>query len=460
MPTTIAEVFAAAGIEPERITSVTWGTKPETSSAGVYVIAVTRKLFTCEDMLAKAPLAEAEFQQWLQVCPKLTLDGSRPQSHQLIARLGRFWLPDEVAVYIGLASSLSGRLQGYYTTPIGARRPHSGGYFLKLLSDLDQLWVHYATCTDSSEAEDRMLRRFCNNVAANSRQILHDAAHPFPFANLEWPRGVRKAHGLRHARRTDLTRKSASVNEGAAKNPSQLPIGRLPIFQTERPKIVAANSIEEMARCCYGYGSWDAPYWFIGLEEGMDGSLDNRISAWQEFGKATGLSDCRAFHRKIGVDKWHRTEPKAALQSTWKQLIRVLFASRRQNTGLETIRRYQAQEWGKSNGETCIIELSGLPAKGLKQGVTIRGQYFTADQVEQILMERTAAIQRKILEKRPKFVVMYGVVGKPHFERLAGRSLKRDEIVTVGNTKIVLTQHPVARGSSTAGWESLGHELG
>lgn len=28
-------------------------------------------------------------------------------------------------------------------------------------------------------------------------------------------------------------------------------------------------SMSRMARDCYGYGRWDAPYWFIGLEEGM-----------------------------------------------------------------------------------------------------------------------------------------------------------------------------------------------
>ena len=44
-----------------------------------------------------------------------------------------------------------------------------------------------------------MLQRFCANVSRDSKQALHDPAHPFPFANLEWPRGPRKAHGLRRA---------------------------------------------------------------------------------------------------------------------------------------------------------------------------------------------------------------------------------------------------------------------
>ena len=98
--------------------------------------------------------------------------------------------------------------------------------------------------------------------------------------------------------------------------------------KTKGSAAIPMSPIEEMARGCYGYGSWEAPYWYIGLEEGLDGALDDRIRAWQELGAETGLSDCRAFHRKIGVDKWHRNDGKAALQSTWKQLIRVLLASR------------------------------------------------------------------------------------------------------------------------------------
>jgi hypothetical protein len=115
-------------------------------------------------------------------------------------RISRFWIPDEAILYMGKATKLSTRLPAYYRTSIGKRSPHSGGFFLKLLSNLDQLWVHYAECNDPETAEDRMLRRFCENVSQVSRIALHDYSHPFPFANLEWPKGTFKAHGLRASR--------------------------------------------------------------------------------------------------------------------------------------------------------------------------------------------------------------------------------------------------------------------
>jgi hypothetical protein len=195
MPTTVADAFAAAGLV--RDNAVRWGTKPGTSDPGVYIVSLTGSLDSFDGKLIEAPLAATEFQRWLDLRPELTLDGSRPTVEQLTACVRRFWIPDEVILYIGLAgSSLLERVGHYYNTPIGRRSPHRGGYFLKLLSNLGELGVHYAGCADSAVAERRMLQRFCAHVSQDSRRALQDPAHPFPFANLEWPRGTRKTHGL------------------------------------------------------------------------------------------------------------------------------------------------------------------------------------------------------------------------------------------------------------------------
>ncbi|MFZ0306798.1 MAG: hypothetical protein WAL89_01375 [Candidatus Sulfotelmatobacter sp.] len=198
MPTTIVDAFAAAGLVRRGV--VKWGTAPNSSDPGVYIVALTASPDSFDGKLIEAPLAAAEFQRWLGARPELTLDGNRPTPQQLTARIRRFWIPDEVILYIGLAgTSLSGRVGQYYNTPIGKRSPHAGGYFLKLLSDRTRLWVHYAECANFEAAEHRMLQRFCANVSRDSRQTLHDPTHPFPFANLESPRGTRKVHGLHGA---------------------------------------------------------------------------------------------------------------------------------------------------------------------------------------------------------------------------------------------------------------------
>ncbi len=185
MPTTVADAFATVHLVRDAIVTVRWGTKPKTSKPGVYIVSLTESLDTYDGKLMEAPLAADKFQRWLDVRPELTLDRIRPTVEQLMDQVRRFWIPDEVILYIGLATSLSTRLQAFYRTPIVARGPHSGGYFLKLQSNLNQLWVHYDQCPDFELAEDGMLRRFCEHVSQDSRLSLKDPVHPFPFANLE-----------------------------------------------------------------------------------------------------------------------------------------------------------------------------------------------------------------------------------------------------------------------------------
>jgi hypothetical protein len=171
--------------------------KPTTSERGVYVVSLTECLDTCDGKLTGAPLSEAEFQRWLAKRRELTLDGIRPTAPQLMDRIRRFWIPDEVILYIGLAgTSLFTRLGQYYTTPIGDRSPHAGGYFIKLLSNLDQIWVHYARHPDPAIAEDGMLRRFCKQVSQDSRRALLD---PFIPSRLPTLSGAHGTHGLRGA---------------------------------------------------------------------------------------------------------------------------------------------------------------------------------------------------------------------------------------------------------------------
>src|SRR5437879_2359420 len=80
-------------------------------------------------------------------------------------RVASFWLPDEVILYVGKATSLSTRVRQYYSTPLGARSPHAGGHFLKTLSILGELTVHFATTVEPGPTEDAALSFFCSRVS-------------------------------------------------------------------------------------------------------------------------------------------------------------------------------------------------------------------------------------------------------------------------------------------------------
>jgi hypothetical protein len=198
MPSAVREVMGAAGLEPAGV--VSWLDPVPDRSPGVYVVSLSSDPGTTKGGLIRCPLDPGTLEAWLAVRPQLTVDGGRPTVEELSGRLAAFWLPDEVILYIGKAgTSLRHRVDQYYRTPLGARRPHAGGHWLKTLSVLQDLHVYWAPTDEPEPAEDELLRRFCAGVSHRTRGILRDPDHPFPFANLEWPAGTRKQHGIKGA---------------------------------------------------------------------------------------------------------------------------------------------------------------------------------------------------------------------------------------------------------------------
>jgi hypothetical protein len=176
---------------------------------GIYVVALTEDPSSLEATLSRAPISGSAVDELLSVRPELTLDGSRPEPQELAARLGTFWFRDEVVLYIGLAGQrrtrpvggeLSKRVREYYETRLGARGPHAGGWPLKTLSCLDELYVHYAYCGDVDRTEAACIARFAEQVSRQARASLRDPVRVMPFANLEFPKGSAKRHGIRGAR--------------------------------------------------------------------------------------------------------------------------------------------------------------------------------------------------------------------------------------------------------------------
>lgn len=198
MLATVTDLLAASGLE--HAGSVRWGTRLTASYPGVYLVALDESPDTCAATLAEAPISEERVTELLRVRPELRLDGARPTVATLAERLAGCWLPETV-LYIGLTgTSLQRRVGQYYTTPLGARRPHAGGWFLKTLSNLDELTVHYAAAVDPAAAERELLQAFIDGVDSAGCDELHDPTCPYPFANLVGPTGVRKAHGITGAR--------------------------------------------------------------------------------------------------------------------------------------------------------------------------------------------------------------------------------------------------------------------
>lgn len=197
MPVPPASIFAAAGLKAAG--HVRWGTPVSETASGLYVVALTDDADSVAGTRAEAPLETRQLERLLLVRPDLQLDDHRPGAADLARRLSAFWLRQETVVYIGLATSLRSRIGAYCRTPLGASRPHAGGWWLKTLGALDELWVHYAPTPDFKRAERQGLKAFEDGVSAGARAALHDCERVMPFANLRgWDDRI-KRHGIASA---------------------------------------------------------------------------------------------------------------------------------------------------------------------------------------------------------------------------------------------------------------------
>jgi transcription elongation factor GreA len=167
-----------------------WGRPVASRTPGVYLVELP-------EPMPDFPADMTAIRAWIERVPSLLLDGQRPTPHELAARLAGFWLPSESVVYVGMTpASLGGRIAAFYRTPLGDRRPHAGGHWLKTLRVLDQLRIWWAETDAPEEYEDALLSAFADSVPPEARQRLHDPNLILPFANRETSTGERKAHGI------------------------------------------------------------------------------------------------------------------------------------------------------------------------------------------------------------------------------------------------------------------------
>jgi hypothetical protein len=157
-----------------------------------------------------------------------------------------------VVVYIGLAGprknrpaqgELANRVCEYRDTPLGANGPHAGGWPLKTLACLDDLYVHYAYCDRVSKAEHNCIERFANHASVRARAGLRDAVRVMPFANLEFPKGHPKNHGIRGARAPKLKRSAQRMVKAGARTLAPTPPTNPPSAAQAEPTRIAAAAM-------------------------------------------------------------------------------------------------------------------------------------------------------------------------------------------------------------------------
>jgi transcription elongation factor GreA len=174
-----------------------WGRPIPAQGPGVFIVESAAPL-------PNAPIELTRVGKWIERVETLQLDGARPVSKALAARLAAFWLPSQTILYIGASDvSVRRRLSAMTGTELGDRRPYAGGYWLKTLRGLDSMRIWWASTTATEEYEDALLEAFAAGVPDAERAGLADHDVVLPFANLRRGTGARKSTGLTGALRAE-----------------------------------------------------------------------------------------------------------------------------------------------------------------------------------------------------------------------------------------------------------------
>ncbi len=230
------------------------------------------------------------------------------------------------------------------------------------------------------------------------------------------------------------------------------------------------NTLELYMKNFFGYGTWSADVWFIGMEEGGGNTLNeikSRINSWDKRGQKK-LEDLFEYHKCI-IDKPKFFGDSPVLQSTWSKLIRIFlsFNGRPSDTG--DVREYQSKKWGRCNGETCLLELFPLPSPSTNQWLYQEYSFLPflinrTSYKHYLFKDRSEAIRSKFKEYKPSKVIFYGIGYKEYWEGLVGKIfIKNDNPVlyttTASGISFYIIPHPVAKGMKSGDFENIGRYI-
>ncbi len=167
-----------------------WGKPIGADFSGVYIIASTNDIESEISNGFNFSLDNSVFDSWKKKCPELTINDEKIKNiSHLTKHLNDFWHKEENIFYIGSSSStttnLSNRVNDFYTHKVGDKGPHYGGFWLKLLSNHSETYIHYAKSSNPIEHEFKMIMCFAEAISGKSFYSVDNLAKYFPFANLK-----------------------------------------------------------------------------------------------------------------------------------------------------------------------------------------------------------------------------------------------------------------------------------
>jgi hypothetical protein len=226
--------------------------------------------------------------------------------------------------------------------------------------------------------------------------------------------------------------------------------------------------LHDFARTFYGYGRWNAPIWFVGMEEGGGNSvqvIQRRLDDWAARGREE-LQDLPDTGKAMGDTCWFIERPK--LQRTWSILIRIAMVIDGREPTTAAIREYQKCHLGRHDGENCLVELLPLPSPSTQHWFYAAASllpYLESRQkyCDELIPTRIAHLRQRLDTHKPRAVIFYGTAYSPHWQQIANVDFESRVGTGYGyseHTVFAITRHPAAKGVTTAYFQQVGKQIG
>lgn len=205
-----------------------------------------------------------------------------------------------------------------------------------------------------------------------------------------------------------------------------------------------------------GYGTLSAPFWFIGLEEGLKSddhedlqhNLRSRGAWLQTMDLAEACLRLRDNRSPLNIESY-----KYAWTPTWWWMARVCryltcgpdsgTDEKAKNEAKKKTKNYVRHNLGRKNGQSFLTELSPIPARNLNEGAIWLNFFRGVEaKTDTLINQRLSHLRSLIAKHQPPFIFCYGAERDKFKALLPGREWKpvgdRSEISVLPNSIAVL----------------------
>lgn len=130
MPITVKQLVEEVRLSSASVKVVKWNTPIDCKKEGIYIVSLSEKA-DLNRTKEEFPISMSILEEWIKKLDYFTIDKEKTRDVEIVKeRLSEFWIPDENILYIGKAplrtrgGGIGNRVQEYYETAIGAKKPH------------------------------------------------------------------------------------------------------------------------------------------------------------------------------------------------------------------------------------------------------------------------------------------------------------------------------------------------